>query len=179
MLRIALLGTVLAVASFLGYVATLPDVYMLTRSTVIAAAPEVVFAHLDDFRKWDAWSPWAKRDPNAKATFSGEARGKGAVFAWNGNGEVGEGRMTILQSRPAVGLNIKLDFVKPYESTSSVTFLLKPEAAGTRVTWSMSGRQSFIEKAMCSVMGGLERMVGPDYEKGLVNLKAVAEGKKG
>ena len=170
---------VLGVAGFLAYVATLPDVYQLTRSAVISAPPEAVFGHLEDFRKWDAWSPWAKRDPNAKATFSGEAKGKGAVFAWDGNSDVGVGKMTIVQSRPAQGLNIKLDFTKPYESTSNVVFLLKPEGGGTRVTWSMNRRQSFFERAMCTAMGGLERLVGPDYEKGLANLKAVAEGKKG
>lgn len=179
MLKKLLLALVVIVGGFLAYVAFLPDVFQLTRTAVIAAPPEAVFGYLEDFRKWQDWSPWAKRDPNAKATFSGEAKGKGAIFEWDGNKDVGAGRMTILQSRPAGGLNIKLDFKRPYEASNNVTFLLKPEAGGTRVTWSMGGRQSYFEKAFCTLMGGLDRIVGPDYEKGLANLKAVAEAKKG
>ena len=178
MIKKILIVLVLAVAGFAGYVAMLPDAFLLTRSTVIAAPPEAVFANLEDFRKWEAWSPWAKRDPKATATFSGEAKGKGAVFNWSGNSEVGEGRMTIMQSRPAQGLSIKLDFTKPFPASNDVVFLLKPEAGGTKVTWSMSGRQTYVEKAICTLFGGIERMVGPDYEKGLANLKAVTEGKK-
>lgn len=174
--------TVIALAAVIGgflcYVATLPDTYLLARSTVIATPPEAVYAHLEDFRKWQAWSPWAARDSQARATFSGEAKGRGAVFEWDGNKEVGAGRMTIMQGRPNVGLNIKLDFTKPYTSTSNVSFLLKPDAGGTRVTWSMSGRQSYLEKVFCTLMGGLDRVVGPDYERGLANLKGVAEGQK-
>ncbi len=179
MLRKMFTALVLVATAFAAYVTMLPDVYALTRSTVISAPPEVVFSHIEDFRKWDAWSPWAKRDPAAKATFSGEPKGRGSVFEWSGNSEVGAGRMTMMQSRSPGGVIIKLDFTKPYEATSDVTFLLKPEAGGTRVTWSMSGRQTFIEKAFCTMMGGMERIVGPDFEKGLANLKAVAEGKKG
>jgi uncharacterized protein YndB with AHSA1/START domain len=178
MLRKLLIAIVLVVAVFAGYVAMQPDVYALSRSAVIAAPPDAVFGYLEDFRKWELWSPWAKRDPNAKATFSGEPKGRGAVFEWSGNSEVGAGRMTMMQSRAPGGLTVKLDFTKPYESTSNVTFLLKPEAGGTRVTWSMSGRQTFLEKAFCLMMGGMDRLVGPDYEKGLANLKAVAEAKK-
>lgn len=178
MIKKLLIVVVLAIAGFAGYVATLPDAYQLARSTVIAAPPETVFANLEDFRRWEAWSPWAKRDPTAKATFTGEPKGQGAVFGWAGNGDVGEGRMTITQSRPTTGLNIKLDFIKPFPNSSDVVFLLKPESGGTKVTWSMSGRQTFFEKAVCALFGGLERMVGPDYEQGLANLKAVSEGKK-
>lgn len=178
MLRKLLLAIIIAVAVFAGYVATLPDSYALSRSAVIAAPPAAVFSHLEDFRKWDAWSPWAKRDPGAKTTFSGSPSGKGAVFQWAGNAEVGEGRMTIVDSRPAEALAIRLDFTKPYPATSDVTFALKPEAGGTRVTWSMSGRTSYIERAFCTLMGGMERIVGPDYEKGLASLKAAVEGKR-
>jgi hypothetical protein len=177
MLRRLLIAVVLVIASFVGYAAMQPDVYSLSRSALILAPPEAVFGYLEDFRKWELWSPWAKRDPNAKAIFSGEAKGRGSVFEWSGNSDVGAGRMTMMQSRPSGGVTVKLDFTKPYEATSNVTFLLKPEAGGTRVTWSMSGRQTFLEKAFCLLMGGMDRIVGPDYEKGLTNLKAVAEAK--
>jgi uncharacterized protein YndB with AHSA1/START domain len=179
MLKKIVIALVLAVAAFAGYVAMLPSHYSVTRSTLIAAPPDVVFTQVNDFHRWDAWSPWAKLDPNAKAEHSGPLAGKGARFHWSGNEKVGEGSMTILDSRPNEAVGIKLAFVKPFEGESDVAFALKPEADGTRVTWTISGEQTFVERAFCKLMGGMERVVGPDYEKGLANLKAVAEASKG
>jgi hypothetical protein len=113
-------------------------------------------------------------DPNAKVGFEGPVAGKDAVFTWSGNDKIGEGRMTIVESRPAEAVDIKVDFTKPFENTSSSKFEFKPEANQTVVTWSMGGRQNFIEKAMCIVFNG-KKMIGDEMEKGLSNLKTVAE----
>jgi len=169
-----LFGLALLLAIFLIVVALQPDEFRITRSAAVAAAPQQVFAQVNDFHKWEAWSPWAKLDPNAKATFEGPPTGEGAVFIWAGNSEVGEGRMTVTQSRPDELIRIKLDFVKPMEGTSDVEFTFKPENNGTLVTWTMSGRNNFIGKAICLIMNQ-DKMIGGYFEKGLVNLKSVAE----
>lgn len=170
----------LVVAAFAGYVALQPGDYRVARSAVMAAPPEAVYDQIQSFRKWDAWSPWAKKDPKAKATFSGPESGKGAAFSWSGNAEVGEGTMTIVDAKPGQGLRIKLDFVKPMVDTADVAFDLKPEAGGTRVTWAMSGHQGFVGRAICTLMRvNLDTMVGGEYEKGLASLKSIVEAKKG
>jgi hypothetical protein len=169
-----LLGLALLLAIFLIVVALQPDEFRISRSAAIAATPQQVFAQVNDFHKWEAWSPWAKLDPNAKSTFEGPPAGEGAVFSWAGNSEVGEGRMTLTQSRPSELIRIKLDFVKPMEGTSDVEFTFKPENNGTRVTWSMSGRNNFISKAVCLFLNQ-DKMLGGYFEKGLANLKSVAE----
>lgn len=179
MLKKILIALVVIVVAFAGYVAVLPSHYSLARSTVIAAPADAIFPQINDFRRWDAWSPWAKLDPTAKTEFIGPQSGKGAVFRWAGNEKVGVGSMTIVESKPNEAVGIKLAFVKPFEGQSDVALILQPEAAGTRVTWALSGEQSFIERAMCTLMGGMERVLGPEYEKGLANLKAVTEGRKG
>jgi hypothetical protein len=144
---------------------------------MIAAPAADVFAHVNDLHKWDAWSPWAKLDPNAKVGFEGAAAGKGAAFTWSGNDSVGEGRMTITESRPSELISIKVDFTRPFEGSSTSQFTFKPEGNRTAVTWTMSGRQGFIAKAVCLVMNG-KKMMGGEMEKGLAQLKAVAEGIK-
>ncbi len=179
MLKKILTVFVVLVAAFAGYVAVLPSHYSLSRSTLISASPDVVFDNVNDFHKWEAWSPWAKLDPNAKISFVGPPTGKGSVFRWAGNSNIGEGAMTIVDSRPSEAVGIKLAFVKPLEGESDIAITLKPESGATRVNWTLSGEHGFLERAMCTLMGGMERMVGPEYEKALANLKAVAEGKKG
>ena len=179
MLKKILLALVALVAVFAGYVALQPGAYSVTRSATIAAPPEAVYAHISNLRRWDAWSPWAKRDPNAKATFAGPEDGPGAAFTWSGNDEIGEGTMTIVDAQPARAVKIKLDFVKPFPATSDVAFVLQPEGQGTRVTWSISGEQGFIARAFCTLLRvDLDQMIGSDYEKGLVALKAVVEAGK-
>lgn len=179
MLKKILIALVVIIAAFAVYVALLPSHYSLARSIVIAAPPDAVFSQINDFRRWDAWSPWAKLDLTAKTEFRGPQSGKGSEFHWAGNEKVGVGSMTIVESRPSELVGIRLAFVKPFEGQSDVALTLKPDGAGTRVTWALSGEQSFIERAMCTLMGGMERILGPEYEKGLANLKAVAEGKRG
>ncbi len=176
MLKKVLITVALLVAGFAAVVALQPSTFHVERAATISAPPAAVFAHVDDLHKWEAWSPWAKLDPAAKVGYEGAAAGKGAAFTWAGNDKVGEGRMTIVESRPAELVDIKVDFVKPFQGTNSSAFIFKPAGEGTAVTWSMSGHQNFFEKAMCLVMNG-KKMIGNSLDDGLANLKAVAEKK--
>ena len=169
-----LIGLVAVVAVFAGVVAMQPSAFKITRSAKIKAPPETVFAHVNDFHKWEAWSPWEKLDPNLKRTYSGAEAGEGAVYAWVGNSQVGEGRMTVVESRPGERLRIKLEFLKPFEATNEAEFTFQPEGDETLVTWSMVGNNNFISKAFCLIMN-MDKMIGADFEKGLASLKAVAE----
>lgn len=175
MLKKILAVLIVGIAAFAGYVALQPDELVIQRKETIAAAPDKVFGEVNELRKWDAWSPWAKIDPAAKIGFEGPAAGKDAVFTWSGNDQIGQGRMTIVDSRPSELVDINVAFTKPFENTSSSKFEFKPDANQTVVTWTMSGKQNFLEKAMCIVFNG-KKMLGGEMEKGLANLKAVAEG---
>jgi uncharacterized protein YndB with AHSA1/START domain len=179
MIKKIVLGFAALVVVFLIVVAIQPNEYRIARTAAVAAPPDRVFAQVNDFHNWEAWSPWAKLDPNAKATFEGPRSGEGAVFIWAGNDEVGEGRMTVTQSRPNELIRIKLDFVKPMEGTSDVEFTFKPQGdqtnSMTNVTWAMSGRHTFVSKAICLFMNQ-DKMLGGYFEKGLASLKTVVEG---
>ena len=154
-----------------------PDEMRVTRSAKIAASPAAVFEHVNNFHKWEAWSPWAKKDPNAKNTFEGPEAGEGAIFSWDGNSEVGEGKMTLVESYPSERIRIRLDFVRPFVNTSDVEFEFKPVAEGTEVIWSMAGASQFMCKVM-SVFMDMDKAVGGDFEAGLANLKGVVAGKE-
>ena len=168
---------VVAVAGVLIFAATKPDVFRVTRSAAIKAPPERIQAQLSDFRGWQAWSPWEKLDPAMKRNFSGAEKGKGATYAWQGNGNVGEGRMEITESTPQK-VAMDLDFVKPFEAHNKVTFTLAPVAGtagdSTEVTWSMVGPVPYVAKIV-HVFIDMDRMVGGQFESGLANLKTVAE----
>ena len=155
-------------------VALQPSDYRVEQSTTIAASPAEVFARVNDFHKWQAWSPWAKLDPDAKMTFSGPDAGKGAEAAWSGNDKVGVGNMTIVESRPDEAVNIKVVFTEPFEGNINSDFAFKPEGDQTKVTWAMHGQHGFVEKAVCLVMGGLG-MMAANQKKGLANLKRISE----
>jgi hypothetical protein len=133
----------------------------------------VVFAQVNDFHKWAAWSPY-ERDPAMRKTFAGAPAGAGAIYEWAGNKEVGEGRSTITESRPHELIRIKLEFMKPFRATHTAEFAFKPVGDRTEVTWSLAGRNSFVTKAVCLFMD-MDRMVGGDFEKGLAQMKSVAE----
>ena len=156
-------------------VALQPSEFRITRSVTMAAPAAAVFAQVNDLHKWDAWSPWAKLDPAAKNSFDGPAAGVGAIFRWAGNADVGEGSLTITESRPHELIRIKLDFVQPFEDTSNVAFTFRPAGDQTAVTWSMEGRNNFIAKAICLFLMDMEEMVGGKYEEGLANIKAIVE----
>lgn len=176
MLKKILIVLVLLIAGFAAIVAMQPSEFHVERATTIAAPPASVFAHVDDLHKWEAWSPWAKLDPAAKVGYEGAPSGKGAGFAWSGNDKVGEGRMTIVESRPAELVDIKVDFTRPFAGTNMSMFTFKPAGDGTAVTWSMSGHQNFLEKAVCLVMNG-KKMIGDQLDQGLAQLKTAAEKK--
>ena len=170
------IGLVLLIATFAVVVALQPDDYRITRSTVIAAPAAAVFAQVNDLQRWEDWSPWAKLDPNAKVTFSGPQAGQGASFRWDGNDKVGAGTMTITESKPNSRVATRTDFVKPFTGTSNSDFVFSQMGDQTNVIWTMSGTHNFIGKAMCLVMS-MEKMLGPDFERGLAQLKQVAERK--
>jgi uncharacterized protein YndB with AHSA1/START domain len=174
MFKKIIVGLAVLIALFVVIVAMQPSDFRVEKSATIAAPPAEVFAQVNDLHKWDAWSPWAKLDPDAKVAFEGPEPGQGAAMAWSGNDKVGEGKMTIVESRPDDLVKLKVDFVKPFEGTSNSEFGFKPEADKTAVTWAMSAHHSFLEKAMCLVMNG-KKMIGDDMEKGLAQMKAVVE----
>ena len=159
---------------FLIVVALQPAEFRISRSATISAPPPAVFAHVNDLHKWEAWNPWGKIDPAMKRSYDGAPAGVGAITSWVGNSQVGEGRMTITESRPGDLVRIKLEFFKPFKATNTAEFTLAPQADQTLVTWSMTGRNGFVTKAFCMFMN-MDKMVGGDFEKGLAQLKAVAE----
>ncbi len=151
-----------------------PDQFHIERSAAMAATPDAVFAQVNDFHKWDAWSPWLKIDPNAKSTFEGPSSGEGAIFRWAGNEEVGEGSMTILGSKPHESIHIQLEFKKPFEDVAATDFTFQPVGDKTEVTWSMDGKNNFMSKVICLFLN-MDEMIGSKYEEGLANLKAIVE----
>lgn len=174
MLKKILLGILAALAVFAVVVALQPAHFRVGRSTTISAPVPVVFARVNDLHQWDDWSPWAKLDPQMKATHTGAPAGKGAVYTWAGNAKVGEGRMTITESRPNELVRINLEFIKPFAASNTTDFTFKSDAGQTTVTWTMAGENNFFGKAMCLFVS-MDKMVGGDFEKGLVALKSVAE----
>jgi len=155
-------------------VALQPSHYRVERSATISAPPATVFAQVDDFHKWDAWSPWAKLDPAMKQSYEGAASGVGAIYKWAGNDQVGEGRLTITESRPSDLIKIKLEFLKPWAATNVTDFTFTPQGNQTAVTWTMSGENNFVGKAF-SLFMNMDKMIGNDFEKGLAQMKNVAE----
>jgi Polyketide cyclase / dehydrase and lipid transport len=177
MFRKILIGLAVLVLIFVAVVAMQPSVFRVERTATIAAPQADLFAQVNDLHKWEAWSPWAKLDPAAKIAFEGPEAGQGAVMTWAGNDKVGEGRLTIVESRPSDLVKVKADFIEPFEGTSTSQFEFKPEGDRTAVTWTMSGEHNFIGKAFCLVMNG-RKMMGDDMEKGLAQMKSVTEGPK-
>lgn len=159
-----------AIVIFLGIVALQPDESRVARSAKIDAPPATVFAFINDLHHWNDWSPWAKLDPNAKYSLSGADSGNGAKFTWSGNDQVGEGALTIVDSKPEESIRMQLDFIKPMQATNFVQFDLAPAETGTTVTWSMVGKPTFVQKAVCLFMD-MDKMIGDQFEQGLANLQ--------
>ena len=167
------LGITLAIAIGLviAVVASRPDTFNVERSATIDAPADVVYGLVVDFHGWAGWSPWDALDPSMKKTYEGS--GKGATYFWSGNDKVGEGRMTIVDTKPNEQIDIKLEFMKPWEATNQTRFAFQAAGDKTTVTWSMSGAANFMSKAM-SLVKSMDEMVGPDFEKGLGTLKTLA-----
>jgi len=174
MIKIALIAVAVLVAGILAFAATRPDSFRIERSASIKAPPDKVFAQINDFHRWTAWSPWEKLDPQLKRAYTGAESGKGAAYAWEGNRNVGSGRMEITDSTQASKIVIKLDFISPFEGHNIAEFTLQPDAQGTTVTWAMFGPSPYISKLM-GVFFSMDSMIGGYFEQGLASLKAISE----
>ena len=173
---IAIIGIIFAVvlAGILIFAATKPDKFRVQRSTSINAPPEKIFPLINEFDRWGTWSPYEKRDPAMKRSRSGPSSGKGAVYGWEGNSQIGTGRMEIMEALPPSKIVIKLDFFRPFEAHNTAEFTLEGKDDTTSVTWAMHGPANYISKLM-GVFINMDTMIGTDFEAGLSNLKAISE----
>ena len=177
---IAIIAAVIALAVAIVLILAIrkPDAFRVQRVATIKAPAESIFSLINDFRRWGSWSPWENKDPAMKRTFAGADRGKGAVYAWDGNKNVGSGRMEILDTSVPSKIVIKLDFFKPFEGHNTAEFTMLPQGDGTNigtiVTWAMYGPAPFMSKMM-QVFMNIDNMIGKDFEAGLANLKKLAE----
>jgi uncharacterized protein YndB with AHSA1/START domain len=174
MLKIIGLAVVALIVVLLVYAAMKPDTFRIQRSATINAPADKIFPFINDFHNWTAWSPWEKMDPALKRTHSGTTSGKGAVYEWEGNNQVGQGRMEISDTSPPSHLLIKLDFLKPFEAHNTAEFTLNGGGQSTHITWVMYGPQPYLAKVM-SLFVSIDTMVGGQFEQGLANLKSVTE----
>ena len=174
MLLKTLIAVAVIVVVFVVIVALQPKEYRVARSTTISAPPAAVFAQVNDFHKWEAWNPWGKIDPAMKQAYEGAPSGVGAIYTWAGNNEVGEGRMTITESRPSDLIRINLEFFKPFAGNSTAAFTFKPEGNQTAVTWTMNGENNFMAKAIHLFMN-MDKMIGGQFETGLAQMKSIVE----
>jgi hypothetical protein len=172
-LKISALVAVVLVLGVLAFAATKPDIFRVQRAATIKAPPEKVQAMLTDFRNWRAWSPWEKLDPAMKRTYGGAEKGKGATYAWEGNGDVGVGRMEITDVTPS-RVALDLDFTKPFAANNKVEFALEGKGELTNVTWTMRGPIPYVAKVV-HVVFDMDGMVGGQFETGLANLKRLTE----
>ncbi|MDZ7639187.1 MAG: SRPBCC family protein [Bryobacterales bacterium] len=161
-------------AAFAVFVAIQPAEYAVSRTATIPGSPATVFGMVNDFHEWEKWSPWGKLDPQMTTKYSGPASGAGAVYEWKGNADVGEGKMTITESNANEHIGIRLEFVAPFASVAQTDFHFKPAGEATEVTWSMSGKNGFVEKAF-SLFMNMDAMIGADFEKGLNQLAAAVK----
>jgi carbon monoxide dehydrogenase subunit G len=177
MLKIAGIVAILllvGVLAVLGLAATKPDTFRVARSASIKAPPEKIFPLINDFHQWQAWSPYERKDPAMKKTFSGAAAGKGAVYEWDGDKNVGSGRIEIADASVPSKVSLKLDMIKPFPAHNTVDFTLEPRGGETLVTWAMRGDVPYLAKVV-HVFLDVDKMVGNDFEAGLASLKSVAE----
>jgi len=172
-----LIGIAILLLLFVIVVATRPAEYQVSRSAQISAPPSAVFAEVNDFHRWTAWNPWGKLDPAMKQSYGGAASGVGASYSWAGNHQVGEGRMTIIESRPDERVKIQMEFLKPFAGNSVAEFNFKPAGEQTLLTWSMSGKNNFMAKAIGLFMN-MDRMIGGQFEKGLADMKTTVEQRR-
>jgi Polyketide cyclase / dehydrase and lipid transport len=177
MLNIILILIVMAVIALLVLAAMQPAEFRITRTGSIAAPASAIFPHVNNLQNWDAWSPWAKLDPNAKNSYEGPPEGVGAKMSWVGNNKVGVGSMIITESSPYDFIQFKLEFLKPMQATNMSEFTFKPVSDQTAVTWTMTGTNNFMGKVMGLIMN-CDKMVGGQFEQGLASLKAVVEANK-
>jgi uncharacterized protein YndB with AHSA1/START domain len=164
----------LAIIAVVLFAATKPSTFSVRRRATVNAPAEKIFAVLSDFHQWRGWSPWENRDPELKRSYEGSDRGKGAVYGWDGNKNVGAGRMEILEATTPSKILIKLDFFKPFETHNTAEFTMLPQDNATDVNWAMQGPAPFMHKVM-QVFMDMDKMIGRDFETGLANLKTLLE----
>ncbi|MBI5430476.1 MAG: SRPBCC family protein [Nitrosomonadales bacterium] len=174
MLKLIAILIIVVITAILVLARLKPSTFRVERSAIIHASPDKVFAYINDFQKWKAWSAWEKKDVNMKTTYSGPPSGKGAVYEWNGNRNVGSGKLEIVESSAPSTVIIKLDFITPFEGHNQATFTLQPVPEGTKIVWVMDGPMAFIPKVF-SLFISMDHMIGKDFEDSLESLKAVAE----
>lgn len=177
MLQLILIVLIIAIILFLIVAALQPNEFSISRIGTILASPASIFPHVNNLHNWDAWSPWARLDPNTKNSFEGPTEGADAKMNWAGNNKVGVGSMTIIESRPNDFIQFKLEFLKPMRATNIAEFNFNPEGDQTTVTWTMTGTNNFMGKVMSLIMN-CDKMVGGQFEQGLANLKALVETNK-
>ncbi len=174
MIKTIAIVIVVLLASVLLFAATRPDTFRVERSITIHAPAEKIYPFLEDFRRWNVWSPYENKDPAMKRTYGGATSGKGATYAWDGNKDIGSGSMEIADTSPPSRLTLKLDFTKPFVAHNIVDFTLAPSAGNTQVTWAMHGPNTYVGKVM-QLFFNMDSMVGKDFEAGLTSLKSAAE----
>ena len=174
MLKIILFGLAVVIAGILVYAATRPDTFRVERTTSIEAPPEKIFPLIDDLRSGEQWSPYYRKDPAMRGTYSGPASGVGATFDFAGNKDVGSGRVSITGSSPHGKVTMRLQMFKPFAADNVVEFTLVPRGQATDVTWAMQGRQPYVAKVMC-LFFDMDKMVGTDFAAGLASHKAIVE----
>jgi uncharacterized protein YndB with AHSA1/START domain len=170
-----LIGAGVLVAGLFGYAASRPNEFKIQRKARVKATPEKVFPHINDFHRWEAWSPWEKLDPAMTRKHSGPANGKGAAYEWQGNKKVGKGRMEITEATAPRRVVIDLHFMEPWQARNTTEFLLEPAGGETDVTWTMTGTNPFMMKVM-GIFMNMDKAIGSDFEKGLTSLKTATEG---
>jgi len=170
-----IVGVILVlVAALLGFAATRPDSFRIERRLRIQAPLERIFPFVNDLRRHGEWSPWEKKDPAMQRTYSGAPRGKGSVYEWDGNKNIGKGRIEIAEAVPSSKVVFDMHFIKPFEARNTGEFTLAPAGGNTDVTWAMYGPSPFVSKVM-GVFFSMDRMIGREFEAGLANLKAITE----
>ncbi|TXD35257.1 SRPBCC family protein [Lujinxingia vulgaris] len=174
MIKKIALGFTALVVVLVVVIALQPSEFRVERTQTIEAPAPVVFAQINDFRNWEDWSPWAQLDESMEVTYEGAETGEGAIYTWQGNDDVGQGRMTILESTPPEEVVIKLEFIKPFESTNTTRFVLKPAGEATEVSWIIAGDKNFISKAFGLVFD-MDAAIGADFEKGLTAMNTAAQ----
>jgi len=175
MLILILILLAVIVTVFILVVAVQPSEFRVARSVTMSAPAPALFAQVNDFHRWEAWNPWGKIDPAIKQTYEGAPAGVGAIYSWVGNNQVGEGRMTITESRPNDLIRLKLEFYKPFAATNSAEFTFKPAGDQTAVTWSMTGNKNFMAKAI-HLFVSMDKMIGGQFDKGLGSMRSLVEG---
>jgi hypothetical protein len=174
MIKSVFIGLLVLIVALAVFIQMRPDNFRVTRSATFAAPPDLIFPEVNNLHNWEAWSPWARLDPQGKQTYSGPPEGVGASFSWSGNMRVGAGTMTITESKPNEFVKLRLDFVKPMAATNTAEFTFKPENGQTVVTWTMYGPCNFVRKAM-GLFIDCDKMIGAFFEKGLADMKKISE----